>query len=700
MTYTYKNVKLTSNWTANDFGIIWTGDLNGDGNTDVIITGLSFPPQGNAVQPGGVFLGDGVGNFSPAPSGMFPAIMTVHPRQIVSGDFNRDGRPDFFIASHGYDTAPFPGEQNHLYLSKADGTWSDETATLPQQLDFTHSAAVGDVNGDGALDIYVGNVFVDNIPPFILINDGTGHFSRSTTALPNQSGQFFDFAKGNFASALFADLNRDGRDDLIVGSVTGSVNEPSSVFWNTGSGFSQSRSTPLPDGQLPLNNRTVLSIASLDINNDGYLDLLTLSTTDNPYYVGTYIDAFLNQKGATFTNATAQVIGSAATRPTGGWSRFLDKMDVNGDGRLDVVMSQYSSSGATADSVFYLIDDGKGHLLPTTMGELTTAAGFQYDTVAFRTKDGIGFLKAYKTADGLFLNELLPSASTTPSVVTLTGTAGNDVLSGGAGAERLVGLGGNDTIDGGGGSNTSVHAGLARNYTITATAGGSSITVQDRSGLDGTDTVRNVQGLEFSDTTVDASSLLKAASLTPAQLASVTDIYIASFNRAPDALGLVYWAGKLKDGMSLAAIANSFFTQAETAAKYPSSTSNESFVATVYGNVLGRAPDADGLKYWTGQLAGGTISRDQFLLAILNGARANPGATLDIANLNNKVAVGEHFALAKGLNNGTWSQQVMAGVTSAASTVATANALTDGFSASAEAAGTGELVVKILGVVA
>ena len=237
------------------------------------------------------------------------------------------------------------------------------------------------------------------------------------------------------------------------------------------------------------------------------------------------------------------------------------------------------------------------------------------------------------------------------------------------------------------------------NYTITAVTGGTSVTVRDRIGLDGTDTLRNIQIIEFADMTIDATWFAKIATLTKTQIDSLTEVYVASFNRAPDALGLDYWAGRLKDGMSLEAIAKSFFVQPETAAKYPDATTDTGFVTTVYGNVLGRAPDPDGLKYWVGELGNAHITRDKFLLAILNGAHANPNSTQDIANLSNKVSVGEHFALAQGLNNGMWSQNVMAGVTSSASTVTAANAMTDNYAAIAETSATSELVVKILGIV-
>ncbi len=284
---------------------------------------------------------------------------------------------------------------------------------------------------------------------------------------------------------------------------------------------------------------------------------------------------------------------------------------------------------------------------------------------------------------------------------------GNDVdnrFFGGAGSDRFFGGKGNDSIDGGTSApgvvdiDISSYTGLARQYEVVVRA--KDLVVSDRvAGRDGTDTLVNIQGLEFSDSPLDVSFFQKTASLAKAQIDSLVDIYIASFNRAPDALGLNYWGSRLKDGMGVEAIAKSFFVQPETLAKYPTSTTDKSFVNTVYGNVLGRSSDPAGLTYWVGELGNGHVTRDKFLLAILNGARANAGATLDIANIDNKVSVGEYFALAQGLNNGAWSQTVMAGVTSSVDSVTAANALTDGFATIAAAADTSELVVKVLGIV-
>jgi hypothetical protein len=149
--------------------------------------------------------------------------------------------------------------------------------------------------------------------------------------------------------------------------------------------------------------------------------------------------------------------------------------------------------------------------------------------------------------------------------------------------------------------------------------------------------------------------------------------------------------------MSLQDIAKSFFVQPAAAAFYPAGQSTEAFVSSVYNNVLDRGPDDGGLAYWVEGLQGGRVSKDSFLLAIINGAKAFPGG-VDIQTLANKEAVGAHFALTEGLNNVEWSRVVMSGVAASAASATAATSLTDGFASTAESPATSEFVVQIVGV--
>jgi hypothetical protein len=161
------------------------GDMNGDGVSDIVVTRLAFP-LAHATFPIGIFLGDGRGGFVDG-SSMFagPIPRTQHGRQIVIADFNGDRRNDIFVADHGYDAEPFPGQPNTLVLSTADGRLVDASSNLPPSSGFSHSAAAADIDRDGDVDLYVGNLCCgDGTPPELLLNDGAGRFSRSSGRLP------------------------------------------------------------------------------------------------------------------------------------------------------------------------------------------------------------------------------------------------------------------------------------------------------------------------------------------------------------------------------------------------------------------------------------------------------------------------------------------------------------------------------------
>jgi len=125
----------------------------------------------------------------------------------------------------------------------------------------------------------------------------------------------------------------------------------------------------------------------------------------------------------------------------------------------------------------------------------------------------------------------------------------------------------------------------------------------------------------------------------------VTEIYVATFGRAPDTAGLAYWVGQVGAGhLSIDQVAQSFFDQPETKTKYPQGTTHDVFLTTIYQNVLNREPDLEGLHYWEGELGRGAFSRSQAIMAIINGAKAATGSPADAAILANKEQVGEYFA--------------------------------------------------------
>jgi hypothetical protein len=141
----------------------------------------------------------------------------VHPRKAIVADFNGDSRPDVYFACHGFDAPPFPGEQPHLLLSQADGTYKN--ITLPITC-YCHGATAADLNGDGKADLIVTDTSIALIP-YALINSGDGtsfsqDFSRISGALKGLGGIY---------SVELIDTG-SGKYDLFLGSGTPPGSDP------------------------------------------------------------------------------------------------------------------------------------------------------------------------------------------------------------------------------------------------------------------------------------------------------------------------------------------------------------------------------------------------------------------------------------------------------------------------------------------
>ncbi|XLZ68347.1 DUF4214 domain-containing protein [Massilia sp. SR12] len=89
-------------------------------------------------------------------------------------------------------------------------------------------------------------------------------------------------------------------------------------------------------------------------------------------------------------------------------------------------------------------------------------------------------------------------------------------------------------------------------------------------------------------------------------------LYQAAFGRTPDHDGLGYWINTLDQGYSLQSAARSFINSDEFSSRFGAKTNDNEFLTALYKNVLGRAPDAEGLDYWTNTLNLG-FGRDHVL---------------------------------------------------------------------------------------
>jgi serralysin len=255
----------------------------------------------------------------------------------------------------------------------------------------------------------------------------------------------------------------------------------------------------------------------------------------------------------------------------------------------------------------------------------------------------------------------------------LLGTRLENVMSGQAGNDDIEGFEGNDTLSGGAGDDIAFYSGYQDSYTIRFGPEGTQIEDRRADG-NGIDFVSSIETLSFYEgeatSTFNLERFSAPTDLSDLALEAFIELYIAYFNRAPDAQGLWFWGSAFANGVvSLEQAASFFIDQAETRETYPDGLSNLEFATAVYNNVLGRAPDQDGLNFWVDVLDNAVFGRDQFILEVLGGAKADPDLSLgqsfvdqqlaDRDYLATKTDIGALFAVHRGMSDVNHATTVM-----------------------------------------
>jgi hypothetical protein len=460
------SIPLRQGFTGAYVHEVGVGDFNGDAKADVILAYFLYPLEDRGV-PIRFLSGNGLGDFTDSTATLGGSIPTsVHAREIVIGDFNRDGRADVFIADHGYDTNPFPGAQNSLLFSTGATGLTNKTAQLPQVSDYSHSAKAADIDGDGDLDIFVGNGGGGQawVRPFFLKNDGSGGFSRTTEGLPASVAQGFL----NHWSEAFLDVDRDGDLDLFLGS---STNAGSALLLNNGGGIFTVSDRTLPRGQ---STADAVDISVMDINRDGWSDLIISYSVPAGSDILRQLQVLMNDRSGGFVDATTETLPSALL--SGPWITRIQPADVNGDGLQDLVLFNGSATPV-------YLNDGAGRfvampgLVPSNIYDKVTPGDFNGDG---RT-DFFVWRGVWNGAENLRIDlGLAPQASQ-------TGGAGVDGMMGGMGAETFFAGAGDDVVVSGGGADC-----------VNGEAGNDLIATGDGSdtawGGDGADTIQEASG--------------------------------------------------------------------------------------------------------------------------------------------------------------------------------------------------------------
>ncbi len=266
---------------------------------------------------------------------------------VSVADYDNDGWPDIFVSNYG---------KNRLYHNNHDGTFTDVAEKAGVTLgNWSAGSAWGDYDGDGRLDLYVsGYVHFDrnnlpiagtkavgyalcqyrgvNVncgprglpgePDHLFHNNGDGTFTDVTVKAGVEDKEHY-----HGLTAIFVDLNGDGKPDLIVANDS----QPNYLYINKGDGTFEDDSY-VSGFALNEDGREIASmgIAAGDYENNGLIDLFVSDFSDD------YKVLYRNDGAASFTDVSYKAGVAASTIPFVGWGDAF--IDYDNDGWLDLLM--------------------------------------------------------------------------------------------------------------------------------------------------------------------------------------------------------------------------------------------------------------------------------------------------------------------------------------------------------------------------
>ncbi|MBD2705422.1 VCBS repeat-containing protein [Spirosoma sp. BT702] len=321
------------------------GDVDGDGDLDFVTSNYGD----NNVS---VRLNDGLGNYTAPATNPNPRVGTV-PSSVVLGDVDGDGDLDFVAANSGSTTVS-------VRLNNGAGNFTPPTTNPdPAVGGRPFSVALGDVDGDGDLDLVTVNGAGNTVS--VRFNNGSGNF---TPPAINP-----EIVVGSGASSVaLGDVDGDGDLDFVTSNY-GDNNV--SVRLNDGVG----NFTPPATNPNPAVDNSPWSVALGDVDGDSDLDLLTAN-----YYSNT-VSVRLNNGAGNFT------LPATNPNPVVGEYPFSVALgDVDGDGDLDLV----TANGA-GNTVSVRLNNGSGNFTPPAITPEIVVGDYP-ETVVVGDVDGDGDL--------------------------------------------------------------------------------------------------------------------------------------------------------------------------------------------------------------------------------------------------------------------------------------------------------------------
>ncbi|GCE07696.1 CRTAC1 family protein [Dictyobacter aurantiacus] len=331
-------------WMASVGAAVAAADFNNDGLIDVFVS------SSGRNTPCHLYRNNGDGTFTDVAEAAGVANLNEEGgvMDAVWGDFDNDGWPDLYVVKW---SAP-----NRLFRNNRNGTFTDITVSSGTGDVSNGNAAIWfDYNGDGLLDLYVGNYFrpendLWHLKTTVIMHDD---FEMARNAGPNVlyrnngDGTFTNVAHelgvadtGWTLDVGACDLFNTGHMDLYLANDFGQ----DVIFKNNGNGTF----TNVTKSALPIDTRKGMNVDFADLDGDGYPDIYVSNVTQQGYLVeGNFL--WKNNRDGTFTNKAVD-LGVW----DGGWSWGAKFVDLDNDGEMEIVVMNGFVSAGKGDYWYYL----------------------------------------------------------------------------------------------------------------------------------------------------------------------------------------------------------------------------------------------------------------------------------------------------------------------------------------------------------
>ncbi len=306
------------------------GDIDNDGDLDVVV-GIALSDFG--ARKNKLYRNDN-GVLTEITSSAIPAFLSARVTRVVFlRDYNNDGWMDIYVVNDSNSNA------DRLFINQHPGGVFQnftEMTGLPSggMLGASCSGVSEDFDGDGNIDVNMGN-YPNDSQDRLIMNDGTATFTNVTgSMLPTDQDYAVDTA--------IDDMNGDGLRDIIVTSGSG---DPSYIYYNNNASLGSGPGDfSYPGSKQSMGNHAAEnSVEPGDFNGDGMSDIYwgngAGGTTDQ-ILLNTGNDA---SGKATFAAAPTSALALSVTNIP---SRKATAVDLNNDGRLDVIVMKEDLAGA------------------------------------------------------------------------------------------------------------------------------------------------------------------------------------------------------------------------------------------------------------------------------------------------------------------------------------------------------------------